>query len=152
MSIGSNIAALLAASDLAVVKSITGAMRAADIASGKGVAATALGPAPDTQRPLSGTDRYETRRHITPTPVYERRMHITPTTFYERRPVIHPTEKFAPVQPAPLADATPAIKLLPPAPWHKPIWETPVAARPVIKKVVRMNDKPRSGQFIDLFI
>jgi len=152
VSVMSNISLLLAASDLAVVKSITSAMHAADVASGKGIPACALGPAPN-HLPAARVDCFEKRHHFLSTPVYEERKHFHPTPVYERRPVIHPTPRIGleKLVPAP-SEGAPATKLLPPPPWKMLPWNIPTKSPEIVKKVVRVNDKVRNGQFIDLFI
>ncbi|QOV89974.1 hypothetical protein [Humisphaera borealis] len=76
---------IIATFDLGVVRSIRGAMLAADIASGRGQPASGLGPAPNP--------RFEDRRHFHPGPRYEPRPHIHPTPKYEPR-TIHYTVRY----------------------------------------------------------
>jgi hypothetical protein len=74
-------ALIVATFDLAVVRSIRGAIRAADIASGRGQPASGLGPAPNPQP--------QRRLHIHPEPVYEPRRHIHPYPKFEERTVVY---------------------------------------------------------------
>ncbi len=149
----SNISLLVATFDLAIVKSITGAIRAADAASGKLSAATPLGPAPNPLigRGISG-DRYEHRKHLLAAPVYEQRRHIHPTPRYEPRPVIHPTPRVEGEFPAPSPSPAPMKLGGLEAPWKSVPWKNPTPAPEKIKVIQRVHDKVQRGQIIDLFI
>ncbi len=153
MGVDSSISLLLAAVDLAVVKSITGAMRAADAASGKQFSITKIGPAPN---PLIGCgireDRYERRKHLLSTPVYEMRRHIHPTPRYEPRPVIRPTPRLEGEFPPPSPQPAPMKLGGPEAPWKSVPWKNPTSAPEKIKVIQRVHDKVQRGQIIDLFI
>jgi len=126
-------------------------MRAADIASGRGQAATPLGPAPDPQPCFTG------RRCYTPEPVYEPRRHIHPTPRYEPRPVIHLRPRVE-VEPPIIIPAEPCREkddcLKPPflPPWKLLPWELPPQP---IQKVKLLQVKPdivRKGSIIDCFM
>jgi hypothetical protein len=138
--------------DLQLVRLVRGAIRAADIGSGRGQPVSGLGPAPTPPPAL----------HVHPEPVYEPRQHIHPEPRVEPRPVIHPAPR---VEPCPPILACPApsepieIKAAPcphPSPFQPPWrvlpWQNPVPPRPVLKVVMRRPDIVRRGQLLDVFI
>ena len=142
---------LVAALDLKLVQLIRGAMRAADIASGKGQSATPLGPAPDPAPSITG------RRHYTPEPVYEARRHFHPTPRYEPRPVIHPTPRVE-VAPPIVIPAEPCVEkchclkspFIPS--WKLLPWQNPPQPAQVVKVVKVKPDIVRKGSMIDCFM
>jgi hypothetical protein len=147
-----NVQLILAAMDLKVVSLLRGAMRAADIASGRMEPATALGPAPTPPPPLG----------INPEPVYEPRVHIHPMPLYEPRPVIHlePRVETSPtlhvpspveVEPTPSAcSAANESPLLPP--WKTMPWQNPPQPPARVKIVLVRPDIINKGSLLDFFI
>jgi hypothetical protein len=152
----SDAAALLSATaDLKLVTSITSAIRAADIASGRPQPAAFIGPAPN---PLGGRrirdDVYEPRRVITPSPVYLPRPVIRPSPYFEPCPpkcCCPPLPDSQPLAPA-LPEGTPVARFKIQPPWKTLPWENPPPAEPKPKVVIQMIDKDHRGQMIDLFI
>jgi hypothetical protein len=151
-SVDSHISLLVAASDLKLVQLIRGAIRAADIASGRVPPVSGIGPAPTPPPPL----------HIHPDPVYEPRPHIHPEPRFEPRPVIRPAPRVE-TSPPILACPRPCepIEVNPvPVPHPSPIqppwrvlpWQVPVPPRPVLKVVMRRPEIVRRGQLLDVFI
>jgi hypothetical protein len=148
----SHIPLLVAGLDLQLVRLLRGAIRTADIASGRGQPVSGLGPAP-TPPPVL---------HVHPDAVYEPRRHIHPEPRVEPRRVIHPPPRVEPCPPI-LACSAPCepfeIKPAPVAhpsriqpPWRVLPWQTPVPPRPVLKVVIRRPDIVRRGQLLDVFI
>lgn len=156
VSLESNISLLVATLDLAVVKSIRDAIRTADLSSGKQFPVTAIGPAPNPLNGCGGAgDCYEHRRHIMPEPVYEPRRHYTPAPEFLPRPVIHPVPRVEPgcVPCPPVPHGCEPMKKCPiEPPWASVPWKNPTPAPDKIKVVVKVHDKDRRGQIIDLFI
>lgn len=158
--LSSHISLLVAALDLKLVQLVRGAIRTADLSSGKGAPASGLGPAPNPDIGL--------RRHLEPEPVIEPRRHIHPTDYYEPRQVIHPKPCVAPCPcpPAPLCppepDYYPPIPIAPVAtyatsspiqpPWKILPWQNPPAARPIVKIVIKRTDIVHKGSLIDCFL
>ena len=149
-----NAALLVAALDLDLVQLLRGAMRTADIASGKPQAVSELGPAPTPLR-----DRFDRE------PVFEQRRVIHPEPKYERRQIIHPQPRIE--FPAPLkVESQPAeppcscccVVIKPeiesplPPPWRQPIWATPIPPTPKVKIVKIRPDIHNKGSLIDFFI
>jgi hypothetical protein len=154
VSLESNISLLVATFDLAIVKGIRDAIRTADLSSGKGMPVAAIGPAPSA--PMRFLDSFEPTDRRLAEPVYEPRQHIHPTPVFEPRPVIdpHPREALAAIGTAAPVDSAPvkATHLLPEPPWKSVPWKNPAPPAQVLKVVVPVHDKIRSGQLIDLFI
>jgi len=88
-TLAANVGLIVAALDLNKVQLLRGAMRAADIASGRAQAVSGLGPAP-TPPPsqLVREPQFEPRRVIYPEPRYEPRPVIHPTPLKEYLPPI----------------------------------------------------------------
>jgi hypothetical protein len=80
---------IVATFELSVVRSVIGAIRTADISSGKGVSATPLGPDP--------TPDIAPRVHVRPSDAYEPRVHVHPAPVYEERP-IRRTDRYEPTR------------------------------------------------------
>ncbi len=140
---------IVAALDLKLVQLLRGAMRAADIASGRGQAATPLGPAPDPEP--------QRRFHYTPEPVIEPRRHFHPSPIYERPLVIHLRPRFVEPPPIPLpapmepeSPHKPKSPFVPP--WKLLPWENAPQTIQVIKVVKRTPDIVRKGTLLDCFI
>lgn len=146
-----NAALVVAALDLKLVQDLRGAMRAADIASGRPQPVSPLGPAP-TPPP----DRFDREPAFALRPVYH------PEPRYEPRPVIHPTPR---IEFQPPIKVPAEVEVLPPVcsskaevecplapPWRQPIWETPTAVPPKVKIVLHRTDIINKGSLIDFFI
>ncbi len=147
-----NLQLLVAAFDLKLVKSLRSAIRTADLSSGKGMPAAAIGPAPSTSASQQPAAVYEPRRHIHPEPKIEPRRHIVPSSIYAIdhgwRACDPPTIVFVPVCP----EGVRPTKLTLDPPWKNVPWNNPPEPPPITKVIVRINDKHRRGQMIDLFI
>jgi hypothetical protein len=148
---------LQAQSQLKVVQSIVNATQRADIASGVPQPVVPIGPHPNRLggRRLEDPE-FEPRRHITPSPVYEPRMHI------RQRPIVTvcppppcpcpcPKDDSQPLDPA-LPEGTPVSSFKIQPPWKDFPWKNPTPSEPRAKVIVRLIDKSRRGQMIDLFI
>lgn len=152
MSLAGTASLIVAAFELSSVRLIRGAMLAADLASGRGLPASGLGPAPNP--------RFEPRRHIEPEPVYEPRRHIEPTPRYDDRVVIYTVRYERSIEQQDDACAAVGEVASADAPRHRtpfpPVWQTlpPVEAesparRPV--KVVRHHpDIRHRGILVDV--
>lgn len=145
---------IVAASDLNVVRLIRRAMRAADIASGRGQPVSGLGPAPDCYRAC-----WRNRRHYEPTPVYEPRQHIHPAPVYEPRTVNYSVRYVA--QPEPVVvpppiqivvETEPAAVRTP----FPPVWKTlpPVEVEAPARRPIKIErhhpDNRHRGMVIDV--
>ena len=148
-----NAALLVAALDLDLVQLLRGAMRTADIASGRPQAVSELGPAPTPLR-----DRFERE------PVFEQRRVIHPEPRFAPRQIIHPQKQFLPplkVQPEAVEPPTcscccivtkPEVESPLAPPWRQPIWATPIPPTPKVKIVKIRPDIINKGSLIDFFI
>jgi hypothetical protein len=146
------VASLIVASlDLELVRLIRGAIRVADLSSGKGVPASGLGPAPNP----------EPRRHLNPEPVIEPRRHFHPEPTYEPRRVLQSSPRIEIKPPQVVYAIQPAEPSEIPAPCHSrsPIkppwrvlpWNQPLPPRPVFKIVVKRPDITHIGRSLNLF-
>ncbi len=145
-----NPALIVALLQLKEVQLLRGAIRAADVESGKqfGAAGIALDPV----RGKEEEDRFEPRRVIHPTPRYL------------PRPVLHPTPRYLPREVvAPLGGAnkgeqrgdegaTPKIAPAPPPPWKELPWPKSGLPQCKVKVVVVAPDMNSKGALLDLFI
>lgn len=141
---------ILATFQLKAVQAVTGAIRAADLASGDVQTPSGIieKPAPPAGQ-FSDSNRepvYEPRRHIQRDPVYTRRQVIHPTPRYERRPVyVEPVqekpevESCTPLAPSPIE---PPWKVLP---WMDRYPRPAGVEREVIKVIEPVPDSSRSG-------
>jgi hypothetical protein len=140
-----DLAAITVASlDLELVRLVRGAIRTADISSGKGCNNGILCPEPDILP----------RRHLTPEPEYLPRRHIHPTPRYEPRPVIHPTPRVESEPPPACIPPCPPPsehKCLPP-PWKLAVWNVPIPPPAILKVVQYKTDIPHKGSLLDVFI
>ena len=148
-----NVGLIVAALDLKEVQLLRGAMRAADIASGRPQAVSGLGPAP-TPPPsqLVREPQFEPRRVIYPEPRYEPRRVIHPTPLKEYLP---PVRVKADVQVEAKVVSPPARPemegpLAPP--WQQPVWQMQVAPPPKVKMVRYHTDIKNKGSLLDCFI
>jgi hypothetical protein len=143
----SNVAVLVAALDLSLVRMLRAAMRTADLSGRGGAGACGCGAGPE--------DRFEPRRVIYPTPRFEPRPVVHPTPRFEPRPVHRKADcdldaacsaPVAPEQPPRIAKSPiqPPWKVLP--------WENPLPPAQVIKVVIRRPDNVNKGSIIDCFI
>jgi hypothetical protein len=144
---------ILAVSMLRQTESVVNAIKQADIASGQPQPVVGIGPHPNR---LGGRrleePKFEPRRHITPSPVYEPRLHI------RQRPIVTvcppkpcPRDESQPLDPA-IPEGTPVSSFKIQPPWKDFPWKNPTPAEPKPKVIVRLIDKSRRGQMIDLFI
>jgi hypothetical protein len=144
---------ILALSMLRQTRSVMGAIKQADIASGVPQPVVPIGPHPNK---LGGRrlqdDKYEPRRVIEPEPRY------LPREIIRQRPrviacapVCKPPEPLPPLDPA-CPEGTPVSRFKIQPPWKTLPWENPLPVQPIPKVVVRMIDKNHKGQMLDLFI
>ena len=141
MGLDSNIAAVVAALDLKLVRLLRSAMNATP--SGR---AHPLGPAP-TRPP----------RQFDPDPLFEPRPHVHPTPRFEPRPVHRPEPSFR--APAPLPPPTcepPPCEPCPKRyriepPWAVMAWETPIPPKHPVKVHIIRPDTISKGSLIDFF-
>ena len=132
---------IVATLDLEVVRLIRGAIRAADIASGKGGG-------------LTPTPIIEPRVRIHPEPEILPRRRIHPTPHYEPRPVYHPTPRLE-LKPEPALCEPPCPPRCPSPiqpPWKQLVWQTPIPPRATLKVVQYKTDIPHKGSLLDVFI
>ena len=152
VSLASTASLIVATFELSVVRSIRGAMLAADIASGRGQPVSGLGPAPNPD--------VEPRRHFHPEPVYERRQHIHPTPRFELR-TIHYTIQYeagleqqynacAAVSPTGAADTVVKVSPFPPVWKTLPPVEHPAPIRRPVKVIRHHPDIRHRGIVIDV--
>lgn len=143
MAAVSNINLLVASLDLQSVRSLLGAIRAADRAS--------AGQLPVAVSPI---DSYCRRPAIHPQPRYLPRPVLHPTPRYLPRPVIHPQPRVEPPCPAPPCPkaSVPHITAGPPPPWKILPWQEPATVPNVIKIIMRPPDMVTKGNLIDLFL
>ena len=148
---------IVASLDLQVVRLLRGAIRAADAASGQGIPASGLGPAPSP----------EPRRHLRPEPVIEPRRHIHPEPRIEPRRVFHPEPRVDVAAVSDCAACCPTEAVCEPRitkspiepPWKVLPWEDrcdpspcPGPRVPKIKLTVYRPDIARKGALIDFFL
>ena len=144
---------ILAVSELRQTQSVVNAINRADIASGVPQPVVEIGPHPNKLGGRRIEDpKFEPRRHITPSPVYEPRMHI------RQRPIVTvcppnpcPKPEPQPLDPV-LPEGTPVSSFKIQPPWKDFPWKNPTPSEPRPKVMVRVIDKGRRGQMIDLFI
>lgn len=150
----SDLASLVVATfELKEVQAVVGAMRRADIASGRGQPVSKIGPAPNN---------FERRFHFHPEPKIEPRRHIHPDPVIEPRRHIRPVDGFEPshnnkppavvVIPVPVPCPKLGHKIQPPwkvLPWQQ---EPEPHVPPKIKVVVKPPDIALKGTLLDCFI
>lgn len=165
------VASLAAATlDLRLVKSLRGAIRAADEASGKKFPVAAIGPAPNPNPKIVAERVLHPIVEREPTPTIEPRRVYHPTPRYEPRPVVHPEPRREPAEAdcaprveAPCEPEKPIANTSPiQPPWRRLPWIEPAERgelriahnprRPKIKHAVRHVDMGGKGMVIDLFI
>lgn len=135
--------------ELKAVQSVIGAMRAADAASGKPQAVTALGP--DPSRPLGSPQprpKLQADARIEPGPVFRADPRIEPSPKFTAKS----TQELAP--PAATYEAPVVVRplsVLPP-PWSAKSAPADDAVRPVVKPRIVQVDIHQKGAMIDLFI
>jgi hypothetical protein len=132
---------IVAASDLEVVRLIRGAIRTADISSGKGGG-------------LTPAAVIEPRVRIHPEPEILPRPRIHPTPRFEPRPVYHPTPRLE-LKPAPAAadpERPPRCPSTIQPPWKQLVWQMPIPPRATLKVVQYKTDIPHKGSLLDVFI
>lgn len=141
MDFAAQASVLIAAADLQAVRSVTDAMRAADIASGR--------TGPNGTFPQMGPRQ---REH--PEPRIEPREVIHPAPRIEPRFTIHPRPNIDPQPPAaPLEPELPVRTKSPlPPPWKQVVWKMPLQPAPKIKVVIHRTDVISKGSLIDFFI
>lgn len=145
---------LVAAFELSAVQLIRGAIRTADLSSGRGTSATPLGPDPNPPVGRSGGSGGFPGRSE---PVYERRAHIHPTPRYEQRTVYYSVQYKARFEqaandaaacacPLPFAVAGPAASPCPTAGLIPPVWKTlpPVEHPTPVRRIVTIT-RHRTG-------
>lgn len=145
--------------DLSVVRLIRQAIRTADIASGRGMPVSKLGPAP-SQPPVRGSSslvNLEPRPVAHAEPRIEPRPRIHPTPRIEPRPVIHPRPVQAPGPSCPsiAADqpAEPAHHKSPiEPPWKVMPWQSPLPLPAKLKVIQNRPDAANKGTMLDVFI
>jgi len=135
-------ALITATADLLVVRSIIGAIRAADAAT-----ARTLGTSNDRVT-------IDDRRHLEPTPRIEPRRVFHPTPRIEPRETIHIQSRVICDPPPPCSEPIKPIHITAPfqPPWKILPWKTPIQPRAQIKVVVHKLDIKNKGSLIDVFI
>jgi hypothetical protein len=144
-SLASNVSLIVASLGLAEVQAVTGAIRAADLAS-----ATQAGPVGN----LPAADGLVPQR-VHPNPCYAQRQIIHPTPRYLPRPVLHPTPRVEPEGCAASCGKSPPPHITPgpPPPWEiLPQAATVVPNAQNIKIVPCQPDYIDRGRLIDLFM
>ena len=157
---------IVAAFELSAVQLIRGAIRTADLSSGRGQSATPLGPDPDPAFGGSVGVAGSGRCHIDPEPVYEPRRHIHPTPRYEDRTVYYTVRHVPRIEQAdneaagacpqwgPVA-AVPVCSTKAPIP---PVWkslppvEHPPHPRPFVRVVRQHRATIRKGLVVDVHV
>lgn len=148
---------IVATLDLNLVRSVRHAMRAADLAAGRGQPVSSLGPAPSSIRP---------RPVHEPTPRFEPRPVHEPTPRFDPRPVHHPEPAVRPDVPAPVpAVAEPEQSRIADSPiqppWKTLPWDAPptvacpakaAQVAPRLKLVSGRPDVALRGTILDLFV
>jgi hypothetical protein len=137
--------AIVAMSDLIVVRLLRDAIRTADLSSAAHGGAAV---------PLRRDGPIGAHANVQPAP----HLKVHPSPRFEPRPVIHPTPRFEPrvVVPAPTytCDPVPCHRRNNPIEpvWRKPVWEihTPPPAK--VKVNLHRTDVAHKGSLIDLFI
>jgi hypothetical protein len=141
VGLSSNIALVVAALDLKLVKLLRDAIRTTDLS----------GAAEDSR--LAPAATFEPRPHIHPAPLIEPRPRIHPMPKYEPRPVIHPQPRIEPVPVIclPVEAASHSKSPFVP-PWKVMPWEN--SPQPLLKiKLVKIRpDIVRKGSLIDCFL
>ena len=142
VSLASQAGLLVAALDLKLVRSVVGAIRAADAASAKDRGTVAPAPRIDPRPAAHPTPRVEPRSHVHPCPVIERRRHVH----------LRPREEFTPPVPCPCpAPADRGGFVLQP-PWKVLPWQDRLPAPVRVKVVVVRPDIHHKGSLVDFFI
>ena len=149
MDLGTQASLIVATLDLELVRLIRGAIRAADIASGK---FGSCGP------PLNGCSTGAINAVAKP------RDRFVPTPRFEPRKVHHPTPRFEPrfvfhnridIDVAASDTSSPAVHSVNrsrlPAPWQMPVWNLPVQPAPKVKVHIHRTDVHNKGSLLDLF-
>jgi hypothetical protein len=150
---------IVATFELSVVRGVIGAIRTADISSGKGISATPLGPDPNPD--------IAPRLHVQPAATYEPRVHIHPVPRYEGRAAVRPAEQYEPARESQYnaaacgwmtADAPkPACPNEGPIP---PVWKQLPPVRPpdcgrarrMVKVIRQQPDVRHRGTLVDIHI
>ena len=141
MALETNVAAVVAALDLKLVRLLRAAMNTTD--AGR---AHPLCPAPNPPP-----------RHVDPEPVFEPRPHVHPTPHFEPRLVHRPAPSFR--APAPLPPPTfepvpcepcPKKNVIQP-PWAILAWEIPIQSPQPVKVHIIRPDTISKGSLIDFF-
>ena len=154
-SAADNAALLVAALDLNLVQLLRGAMRAADIASGRTEPVSALGPAPTP--PPDRFDRepvFQPRKVYHPEPKVEPRQLISIDAVKRQSAPAKIEVKSEPLETQPCCCDTikPEVESPLAPPWRQPIWATPVPPTPKVKIVKIRPDIINKGSLIDFFI
>lgn len=153
MDLVANVSLIVATLDLKVVKDIRGAIRSADIASGKGQPAAFIGPAPTPPPPLGADQeaRIEPRLVIHPDPLIEPPLVFHEAPRFEASAPVHvpvPIE----VEPTPAPSHSSSQKSPIQPPWAVMPWQTPVQIPPKVKVTIIRPDIINKGSLIDFFI
>jgi hypothetical protein len=152
----SDLASLVVATfELKAVEAVVGAMRRADMASGKGQPVSKIGPAPNNLERrfrFHPEPKIEPRPHIHPEPVIEPRRHIQPVDRFEPSNASGGKSPDVIVIPVPVPCPKLGHKIQPP--WEVLPWQQEPEPRiaPKIKVVVQPPDIAHKGTLIDCFI
>jgi hypothetical protein len=153
VSLDSRVSLVVASLDLQLTRLLRQAIRSADVSSGRGQPATALGPAP-TAPPVLGAGA-----SIHPNPEIEPRPRIEPAPRFEPRPIVGlcpcDSRDVNPSLPPPEIPRDPEVPRLVRSPleppWKQLPWENPAPLPPKVKVIVKPPDLQKTGTVFDLF-
>lgn len=153
MDLVANVSLIVATLDLKVVTDIRDAIRAADIASGKGQPAAFIGPAPTAPPPLGADQEAQVapRLVIHPDPLIEPGLVFHEAPRIEASPPVHVP---VPIEVEPVAAPSHSSSNKSPIqpPWAVMPWQTPVQILPKVKVTIVRPDIINKGSLIDFFI
>lgn len=148
MRVESNIALLVAVSNLKMVEGVISAMRAADAASAPHCGPLRLGPTVNPRTQLHLDPWFEPRRVIHPTPLYEPRVVFHPTPRIETQELAYDRTGGPAVV---VVEKTPCELPLQP-PWKTAPWKNAPTPAPKIKLTRPHPDICHKGLMMDFFI
>ena len=157
---------VVAAFELSAVQLVRGAIRTADLSSGRGQSATPLGPDPNPVFGGQGSTGGTVRFHVDPEPVYEPRRHLRPAPRYEERTVYYTVRSEpryeqadndaaragASACPSPAPSSCSMDGLIPPVWKSLPPVEHPAPPRRVVRVVRQHPGTVRKGLVVDVHV